>query len=220
MPPLNTVVSWSSGKDSALTLLRLQEDPRYRVIGLYTTHVGDNVPFQHTPLSVVQAQAEQLKLPLITIPLPDVFPPNPVYQDCVVNGLRASELPIEAVAFGDMFHNGIADYRRQYIAPAGWQSVFPLLGIDSWALAHEIILRGIQTRIATVDTSQLDGRFCGKYYSAELIAELPHPVDPCGENGEFHTLVTDMPGFDHPLCLQLDGIDRSGRFHVQRYQLL
>lgn len=220
MSPIPTVVSWSSGKDSALSLLRLREDPRYQVVGLYTTHVDEGVPFQHTPLPVVQAQADQLGLPLVTIPLPDVFPPNPVYQSCVVEGLASSGLLIEAVAFGDMFHNGIADYRRSYIEPAGWTSVFPLLGISPWALAHEIILRGIQTRIATVDTSQLDGRFCGRFYSAELLTELPAHVDPCGENGEFHTLVTDMPGFSSPLNLRLADVDRTGRFHFQRYQLL
>ncbi|MGL4207444.1 MAG: ATP-binding protein [Aeromonadaceae bacterium] len=219
MAPLNTVISWSSGKDSALTLLRLQADPRYRVIGLYTTHVGDGVPFQHTPLPLVQAQAAQLGLPLITIALPESFPPNPLYQRCVVQGLKASQLAIDAVAFGDMFCNGIADYRRSYIEPAGWHCLFPLLGIDSRALAQEIVMRGIQTRIATVDTQQLDGRFCGRYYSSELIAELPDMVDPCGENGEFHTLVTDMPGFAAPLCVRLDGIDRTGRFHYQRYLL-
>lgn len=220
MAPLNTIISWSSGKDSALTLLRLQADPRYRVVGLYTTYVGDAVPFQHTPLPVVQAQAEQLGLPLITIALPEIFPPNPIYQRCVVQGLKESKLAIDAVAFGDMFCNGIADYRRSYIEPAGWQCLFPLLGIDSRALAQEIVMRGIQTRIATVDTQQLDGRFCGHYYSSELIAELPETVDPCGENGEFHTLVTDMPGFASPLSLRLDGIDSSGRFHFQRYQLV
>ena len=220
MTPLNTVISWSSGKDSALTLLRLQADPRYQVVGLYTTHVGDGVPFQHTPLPVVRAQAEQLGLPLITIALPEIFPPNPVYQGCVVQGLKEADLAIDAVAFGDMFCNGIADYRRSYIEPAGWQCLFPLLGIDSRALAQEIVMRGIQTRIATVDTQQLDGRFCGRYYSSELIAELPDAVDPCGENGEFHTLVTDMPGFASLLSLRLDGIDSSGRFHYQRYRLL
>ena len=220
MAPLNTIISWSSGKDSALTLLRLQADPRYRVVGLYTTYVGDGVPFQHTPLPVVQAQAEQLGLPLITIALPEIFPPNPIYQRCVVQGLTESKLAIDAVAFGDMFCNGIAEYRRSYIEPAGWQCLFPLLGIDSRALAQEIVMRGIQTRIATVDTQQLDGRFCGHYYSSELIAELPDRVDPCGENGEFHTLVTDMPGFASPLSLRLDGIDRRGRFHFQRYQLV
>ena len=217
--PINTLVSWSSGKDSALTLLRLQADPRYRVIGLYTTHVADGVPFQHTPLEVVKAQAKRLDLPLITIELPEIFPPNAVYQRLVVEGLRQSGLPVEAVAFGDMFCNGIADYRRSYIEPAGWQALFPLLGEAPARLAEEILERGIGTRLITIDTSQLDGRFCGRWYDDALLAELPKDCDPCGENGEFHTLVTQMPGFRHPLALDWQQVDRRGRFHFLRYQL-
>ena len=217
--PIKTLLSWSSGKDSALTLLRLQADPRYRVIGLYTTHVADAVPFQHTPLEVVRAQAELLGLPLVTIALPEIFPPNPVYQQRVVDGLRQSGLPVEAVAFGDMFCNGIADYRRSYIEPAGWQALFPLLGEAPTRLAAEILERGIQTRLITIDTSQLDGQFCGHWYDRQLLARLPAACDPCGENGEFHTLVTQMPGFRHPLALDWQQVDRSGRFHFLRYQL-
>lgn len=220
MTPINIVVSWSSGKDAALTLLRLQEDPRYRVIALYTTHVADGVPFQHTPLNVVKAQAERLGLPLITIELPEIFPPNAVYQRLVVEGLRQSGLPIEAVAFGDMFHNGIADYRRSYIEPAGWQALFPLLGEASATLAREILRRGIQTRLITIDTSQLDGRFCGHWYDEALLAQLPAACDPCGEDGEFHSLVTWMPGFSHSLTLEWQQIARSGRFHYLCYRLI
>ena len=170
--PLRSVISWSSGKDAALTLLRLRDDPRYEVVGLYTTHVADGVPYQNTPLQVVRQQAHQLGLPLITIALPEVFPPNPVYQQCVVDGLRHSGLAIDAVAFGDMFHNGIADYRRSYIEPAGWQCVFPLLGDNPADLAREILQRGITTHLITVDTSQCDGRFCGRRFDAGLLAEL------------------------------------------------
>lgn len=201
--PCRTIVSWSSGKDSGLTLLRLRDDPRYEVVGLYTTHVADGVPYQNTPLQVVRQQAHQLGLPLITIALPEVFPPNPVYQQCVVDGLRQSGLQIDAVAFGDMFHNGIADYRRSYIEPAGWQCVFPLLGDNPADLAREILQRGITTHLITVDTSQCDGRFCGRLFDAGLLAELPPDVDPCGENGEFHTLAFDGPMFLRPLAIRV-----------------
>lgn len=78
--PKRVVISWSSGKDSTLTLERLQEDPNYEVVGLYTTYVDDEVPFQATPLEVVQMQADLLGLPLITIELPAVFPSNDIYQ--------------------------------------------------------------------------------------------------------------------------------------------
>ena len=219
MRPLKTMVSWSSGKDSTLTLIRLLEDPRYDVVGLYTTYVEDEVPFQATPLEVVRAQAALTGLPLVEIPLPAVFPANDVYQSLVIDGLRQSGLVIEAVAFGDMFCNGIADYRRSYIEPAGWQCVFPLLGQDSRDLAKEILQRGINTLLTTIDTSQLDGGFCGRWYNQELIDSLPKGVDPCGEDGEFHTLVVEAPCFDDKLDITLTQIEQQSRFHYQRYCL-
>lgn len=153
--PKRVVISWSSGKDSTLTLERLNENPDYQVVGLYTTYVGKEVPFQATPLEVVQMQAELLALPLITIELPGVFPSNDLYQSAIVNALQSSGLNVEAVAFGDMFCNGIADYRRSYIEPAGWECVFPLLGENSLSLAMEVIERGIQAMLITIDGSVL-----------------------------------------------------------------
>ena len=189
------VVSWSSGKDSTLTLERLNENPLYQVVGLYTTYVDKEVPFQATPLEVVQMQADLLGLPLITIELPEVFPSNDIYQSIIVNALQNSGLNVEAVAFGDMFCNGIADYRRSYIEPAGWECVFPLLGEESRVLAIEIVERGIQTMLVTTDGEVLQSEWCGRWYDKALIESFPGHIDPCGENGEFHTLVTSTPSF-------------------------
>ncbi|MGF1693387.1 ATPase [Photobacterium kagoshimensis] len=218
MTQINVIISWSSGKDSMLTLLRLLDDPQYRVVGLFTTYLEDEVPFQATPIDVVRQQASLIGLPLITVALPSVFPPNDVYQSMVVNGLKASKLDIDAIAFGDMFCNGIADYRRSYIEPAGWQCVFPLMGEDSSLLAQEIITRGIQTLVTTVDTQQLAGDYCGQWYTPEFIDSLPSGVDPCGENGEFHTLVIAAPCFKTQLVITPSYIERTSRFHYQRYQ--
>jgi len=167
--PKRVVISWSSGKDSTLTLERLQEDPNYEVVGLYTTYVDDEVPFQATPLEVVQMQADLLHLPLVTIPLLEVFPSNDIYQSTIVTALAESKLNIQAVAFGDMFCNGIADYRRSYIEPAGWECVFPLLGESSKALAMEIIDRGIQTMLITTDGQVLSSDWCGRWYDKPLV---------------------------------------------------
>ena len=103
------VISWSSGKDSTLTLERLLENAEYEVVALYTSYVGDEVPFQVTPIDVVAMQAQLIGLPLITIELPEVFPSNEIYQSTIVSALKGSGLSIDAVAFGDMFCNGIAD---------------------------------------------------------------------------------------------------------------
>ncbi|WP_045381898.1 ATPase [Vibrio campbellii] len=212
------VVSWSSGKDSTLTLERLNENPLYQVVGLYTTYVDKEVPFQATPLEVVQMQADLLGLPLITIELPEVFPSNDIYQSTIVHALHSSGLNIEAVAFGDMFCNGIADYRRSYIEPAGWECVFPLLGEESRVLAIEIVDRGIQTMLVTTDGEVLQSEWCGRWYDKALIESFPCHIDPCGENGEFHTLVTSTPSFQGHIELTMLEVQIGERFSHQRYQ--
>ncbi|HGY9596814.1 TPA: ATPase [Vibrio campbellii] len=212
------VVSWSSGKDSTLTLERLNENPLYQVVGLYTTYVDKEVPFQATPLEVVQMQADLLGLPLITIELPEVFPSNDIYQSIIVNALQNSGLNVEAVAFGDMFCNGIADYRRSYIEPVGWECVFPLLGEESRVLAIEIVERGIQTMLVTTDGEVLQSEWCGRWYDKALIESFPGHIDPCGENGEFHTLVTSTPSFQGHIELTMLEVQIGERFSHQRYQ--
>ncbi|HCG9584089.1 TPA: ATPase [Vibrio parahaemolyticus] len=216
--PKRVVISWSSGKDSTLTLERLNENPDYQVVGLYTTYVGKEVPFQATPLEVVQMQADLLDLPLIPIELPDIFPSNDIYQSTIVNALTESDLEIEAVAFGDMFCNGIADYRRSYIEPAGWECVFPLMGEESKALALEVVERGIQTMLITTDGDVLQPQWCGRWYDKALIESFPSHIDPCGENGEFHTLVTSTPSFQGHIELTMLAVETGERFSHQRYQ--
>ena len=215
----NVIVSWSSGKDSTLALERLLENDHYRVVGLCTTYVKDEVPFQGTPLQVIDWQAQLLGLPVIKIALPAVFPGSEVYQSTVIAALRQCELKIDAVAFGDMFCNGIVEYRKSYIEPAGWECVFPLLGQDSRTLAEEILDRGIKTLVVTTDGTALTPDYCGHWYSRDFIDRLPPGVDPCGENGEFHTLVTQAPCFvNGSLQLELTHIEQGERFSYQRYR--
>ncbi len=214
----NVIVSWSSGKDSTLSLERLIESDDYNVVGIFTTHLKDEVPFQATPLSVIKMQAELLALPLVTIALPAVFPSNQIYQSLVVDGLRNAKLDFSCVAFGDMFCNGIAEYRRSYIEPTGWECVFPLMGEDSDKLANEIITRGIKTMLVTADGERISRQLCGRWYDQDLLAELPVDVDVCGENGEFHTLVTQTRSFSGEIELQLSSVEHGEHFSHQRYQ--
>ncbi len=213
----NVIISWSSGKDSTLTLERLMESDEYNVIGLYTTYVKDEVPFQATPIEVLELQALLLELPLIKIELPQVFPSNEIYQSSIVNALKQSDLRIDAVAFGDMFCNGIAEYRKSYIEPAGWECVFPLMGESSEKLANEILQRGIKTLVVTTDGHSLSQNYCGHWYTHEFIRRLPSTVDPCGENGEFHTLVTETTSFNGKIELTLTQRESGERFSHQRY---
>jgi uncharacterized protein (TIGR00290 family) len=212
------IISWSSGKDSALTLIRLLQNPGYEVVGLYTTHVVNEVPFQVTPISVVQMQADLAGLSLITIELPTVFPANNEYQSLVVTGLKECGIEFDAVAFGDMFCNGIVEYRKSYIEEAGWECVFPLVGQSSSELAEEIINCGIKTILVTTDGTQLDNQFCGQEYTMQLLLDLPMQVDPCGEDGEFHSLVIEAPCFSGSIELSDIRIDEQERFTHLRYQ--
>lgn len=214
------IISWSSGKDSALTLWRLMNDSNYEVVGLYTTHVDNDVPFQATPIAVVKKQAQLIGLPLVLIALPEVFPAHDIYQQTIVDGLKNCRLQFDGIAFGDLFCNGIADYRRQYIEPAGWECVFPLLGQSSLQLANEIIECGIQTKLVTVDSTQLDIKFCGRWLDHQLLSEFPITIDPCGENGEYHSLVVDAPFYQQPLNLAWLERETNTRFCYQRYTLV
>ncbi|PSV13358.1 ATPase [Photobacterium kishitanii] len=214
------MISWSSGKDSALTLWRLLNDPDYDVVGLFTTHVNNDVPFQATPIAVVKQQAQLIGLPLVLIELPEVFPENGVYRQTIIDGLKNCGLQFNAVAFGDLFCNGISDYRRQYIEPAGWECIFPLLGQPSAQLANEIIECGIKTKLITIDSTQLTIDFCGRWFNHQLLSELPTTVDLCGENGEFHTLVVDAPFYQQPLNLTWLTHEIESRFCYQRYTLV
>ena len=212
------IISWSSGKDSTLTLIRLLNNPEYEVVALYTTHVANEVPFQVTPIAVVQMQADLAGLPLITIELPTVFPANNEYQSLVVTGLKECGIEFDAVAFGDMFCNGIVEYRKSYIEAVGWECVFPLVGQSSSELAEEIINCGIKTILVTTDGTQLDNQFCGQEYTMQLLSDLPVQVDPCGEDGEFHTLVIEAPCFNGSIELSSTTIDEQERFTHLRYQ--
>jgi uncharacterized protein (TIGR00290 family) len=213
----NIIISWSSGKDSTLTFERLMESSEYNVVGLYTTHVNGEVPFQVTPLEVVQMQADRLGMPLVSIELPEVFPPNDIYQSLVIDGVKSSGLNVDGIAFGDMFCNGIVEYRKSYVEPAGLEAVFPLVGENSPVLAQEIIERGIDTVLVTIDRQVLPESLCGERYTEHLIAELPNNVDPCGEDGEFHTFVCNSKYFSHPIELDPVSIETAERFSYLRY---
>lgn len=222
----NVALSWSSGKDACLTLLSLQAQADVNVSLLFTSHVNGVVPYQNAPVEVVQAQARAIGIPLLLIELPQVFPPNEIYQKTIVDALKQSPHDIDAVAFGDMFANGIAQYRQSYIEPAGWQAWFPIMGKAdeperdiSCKHAGEILAKPINSVISCVDNRFLHSSWCGRDYDKIFLDALPHKVDPCGEHGEFHTIVTDAPCFRWPIELQLDGCYQSEHFSHLKIRL-
>ncbi len=198
----NVLLSWSSGKDSAWSLNVLRDDPGVRVVGLLTTfnEAADRVAMHAVRRTLVERQASAAGLPLIPAMLP--WPcPNEAYEAAMRSALdRArTELQIDAVAFGDLFLEDIRRYREEKMATTGLGCLFPLWEKPTHALAREMIGAGLKARLTCVDPNQCPPRFAGRPFDLALLDDLPETVDPCGENGEFHSFVHDGPMFDRAI---------------------
>lgn len=205
-------VSWSGGKDGALALATARATPGTTVAGLQTTVVtGGEVSASYVPRALVEAQAAALGLPLETVELP--WPcPNEVYEQRT--GAAWAELRRRGateVVYGDLFLADVRAYREQALVGTGLTASFPLWGRPTAELAREMLDRGIRAVVVCVDPARAPAAIAGRAWDAELLAGLPAGVDPCGENGEFHTLVTDGPGFAHPVPARVTGTaERDG----------
>jgi uncharacterized protein (TIGR00290 family) len=212
-PPKPTLLSWSSGKDSAWSLHLLRQDAAYQVQGLLTTvnSAFDRVAMHGVRRAVLQAQAAATGLPLHVVPLP--WPcPNEDYEAAMRGACSAAVASgIEAVAFGDLFLEDVRRYREERLRGSSLTPLFPVWGRDTRALLHEMIAAGVKTRIVCVDPRKLPGAFAGQDLDEALLRELPEGVDPCGENGEFHTCVYDGPMFRHAIPIESgEVVERDG----------
>lgn len=197
------LLSWSSGKDSAWALHVLRKQG-VKVVGLLTTLNSEfnRVAMHGVRKALLQAQARAAGLPLWEIPLP--WPcSNEQYEALMREAMgRARREGVHTVAFGDLFLEDIRAYREQKMALVGMKCQFPLWGSNTSELAREMIAGGLRAKLVCVDTRQLDARFAGREFDAELLGDLPPNVDPCGERGEFHTFAWAGPMFDAPLSLK------------------
>lgn len=198
------VLSWSSGKDSAWALKLLRERPDLEVCALLTTfnQCFDRVAMHAVRRALVEKQAERVGLPLWAVDLP--WPcSNTQYESCmgaVVERARAEG--IAAVAFGDLFLEDIRAYREAQLRNTGLEPLFPVWRIPTQALAREMIRSGVRAKITCIDPAKLDRSFAGCDYDAGFLERLPAGVDPCGENGEFHSFVYDSPVFGAPVAVE------------------
>jgi uncharacterized protein (TIGR00290 family) len=194
-------MAWSSGKDSAFALHELGEHPEVEVVGLLTTvnESHGRVAMHAVRRELLMAQAEAVGLPLVEVPIP--YPcTNEAYEHAMTAALGwARAQDIAGVAFGDLFLEDIRAYRERQMAPTGLACHFPLWGRPTGELAREMIAAGFRARIACIDPRALPASFAGREFDAELLDDLPPTVDPCGENGEFHTFVWDGPTFSRPV---------------------
>lgn len=202
---MKTVLSWSSGKDSAWSLHVLRQKPEVEVVGLLTTvnAAFNRVAMHGVRNEILQAQAVAAGLPLHVVELP--WPcPNEEYEKRMGSFVeQAMANGVEAMAFGDLFLEDIRKYRENKLSSTGLRPVFPLWLRDTTALAHEMIGGGLETWVSVIDQSKLDASFAGRRFDASFLADLPAGIDPCGENGEFHTCVTAGPMFSAPITVKV-----------------
>jgi uncharacterized protein (TIGR00290 family) len=197
------VLSWSGGKDSALALARLRDDPAVEVAALLTTVTAeyDRISIHGVRRTLLHAQAAALGLPVLEVEL-QPRSSNEAYERATAAALATmrEQMPgVRRLAFGDIFLEDVRQYREQLVGALGFGSLFPLWGEPSAGLAEEMIDRGIAARLVCVDTHALSAAFAGRAYDRGLLAELPAAIDPCGERGEFHTFVSAGPGFATPV---------------------
>jgi uncharacterized protein (TIGR00290 family) len=198
------LLSWSSGKDSAWALHLLRHQPDIHVVALLTTFnsQADRVAMHAVRRALVEAQAERTGIPLWPVELP--WPcSNLEYEDLMRTACqRATAEGITAVAFGDLFLQDVRDYRIRQLQGSGLEPLFPLWQIPTPQLSREMIAAGVKAKITCVDPSKLEKSFAGQDYDLRLLQALPPQIDPCGENGEFHTFVYDAPVFSSPIAVR------------------
>jgi len=207
------LLSWSSGKDSAWTLHLLRQRSGLQVAALVTTFntEANRVAMHAVRRALVESQAERTNLPLWPVELP--WPcSNSEYEDRMrVVYQRAVAEGITAIAFGDLFLQDIRDYRVRQLQGTGLEPLFPLWQIPTGDLARDMIAAGVQAKITCVDPAKLAKSFAGRDFNQPFLEALPPGIDPCGENGEFHTFVHAAPVFSSPIpVLSGEVVEREG----------
>jgi uncharacterized protein (TIGR00290 family) len=205
-------VSWSSGKDSAFALYEGRR-MGLEVVGILTTvnEVYDRVAMHGVRNSVLDSQTRALGLPAIKVSIP-VACPNEVYETRMADAcaqIRATG--VRHMVFGDLFLEDIRAYRIEKLSAAGIEPMFPLWKRDTTVLAREMIAAGMVAHITCLDPRKMPRRFAGRLFDEALLRDLPAGVDPCGENGEFHTVVTAGPMFARPIPITIgETVERDG----------
>ena len=208
-----TLLSWSSGKDSAWALHVLNQDPEIEVVGLFTVlnEEYQRVAMHAVRVELLKAQAEAAGLPVEIIYIPGQCS-NQQYESAMQAFIDdAKALQIDCMAFGDLFLLDIRAYREKQLKGTGFTPIFPLWEMPTMDLANQMFLAGVAAFITCVDPRKVPTSFAGRRWDQPLLDELPETVDPCGENGEFHTVVVDGPMFSHQINISIgEVVERDG----------
>ncbi|GAE65590.1 diphthine--ammonia ligase [Chryseobacterium indologenes] len=197
--------NWSSGKDSALALYKILQKNQYEVSTLLTSihEEFQRVSMHGVHVSLLEKQAESLGIPLVKMELPKE-PSMEEYQKIMSNTMAEIQaLGVTHSIFGDIFLEDLRKYREQQLNAIGMQAVFPLWKKDTSILIREFLDLGFKTIVTCVNGSYLDKGFAGRIIDHDFIKDLPENVDPCGENGEFHTFTFDGPIFKTPVAFEI-----------------
>lgn len=196
-----TIISWSSGKDSAFALHQIRKEDNLYVAGLLTTLNGENdrisIHGVRKELLEKQMEALQLQAEMVKLPMPC---DNEIYRQemgRVVARLKAEG--VEHIVFGDLFLEDIRQYRLDQMRGTGIEPLFPLWQLDTGRLARDMVDEGLSAIVTCVDQRVLNAEFVGRPYNHEFLDDLPDGVDPCGENGEFHTVALAGPMFSRAI---------------------
>jgi len=210
---VKTLLSWSTGKDSAWALHVLRQTPGLEIVGLLSSinEEADRVSMHGVRRSLAKAQAKAAGLPLHIISLPSPCS-NEVYEERMSAFVaKARAAGVEAMAFGDLFLEDIRAYREERLRGSGITPLFPLWERDTRQLARDMISSGLRARVVSLDPRAIARDLIGREFDADLLDDLPSTADPCGENGEFHTFAYAGPMFNAPIDVATGAIvERDG----------
>lgn len=213
MRPPKAWMAWSSGKDSAWALHVARHQSNVAIVGLLTTvtDMYSRISMHGVREELLHAQAAAVRLPLHVVRIP-VPCPNDVYEARMQEALSlARREGVTHVVFGDLYLEDIRAYREHQLARIGMTGVFPLWRRDTTALAREMVAGGLRAYLVCIDPRRVPARFAGRAFDQSLLNELPSSVDPCGENGEYHTFAWNGPMFSHPIEVSRgDAVEREG----------
>jgi uncharacterized protein (TIGR00290 family) len=207
------LLSWSSGKDSAWALHVLRQRGDVEIAGLLTTINSEfqRVAMHGTRQALLKLQAEAAGLPLWEVPLPWPCSNERYEQEMSAACATAVAQGISGIAFGDLFLEDVRRYREDRLHGTGLDPIFPIWGLNTQALIGEMIDAGLRARIVCLDCAKLSPEFAGCELDRDLLRRLPAGIDPCGENGEFHTFAYAGPMFSDPIAIAAgESVKRDG----------